>query len=124
MPKTAADAFYDGAFDILVNNVDRMFICSSEPTTYTEAATTYNLATVNLTSGDFTKAAGDVSGRKVTIAQQTGETVASNGTAGWVALGKTTGSVLYYRTTCTSQVLTAGNGLTVNAWKVEINAPT
>jgi hypothetical protein len=55
---------------------DRLFICSREPTTYQEAAVTYNLATIELTpgagNGDWVKAEGDVSGRKLTLTLQTG----------------------------------------------------
>ncbi len=99
-----------------------MTACSAQPTTRTEAVTTYALADIALTGADFTNADGDTNGRKVTIAQQTGVTVDTTGTANHVALVDAT--VLLYVTTCTSQSLTATNTMTFNAWKVEIADPT
>lgn len=101
-------------------------VCSAQPTTHTEAETTYKLDIISMTPGsDFTLANGDVSGRKVTVAEKTG-TVDTGGTATHVALTATIGAVntLLYVTTCTSQVLTATNSVTVPAWDVEIEDPT
>jgi hypothetical protein len=102
---------------------DRVFVCSAQPATYAEAGTaTYGLAVFTVTAGTatFTKANGDSSGRKVTTAQQTAGTVSISGTATHIALGLSTGSVLHYVTTCTSQALTAGNTVTVPAWDIEL----
>lgn len=99
-----------------------MTACSAQPTTRTEAVTTYALADVTVAGGDFTKADGDTNGRKVTVAQKTGVNVDTSGTANHVALCDA--SNLLYVTTCTSQALTSGNSLTFNSWKVEVADPT
>lgn len=99
-----------------------MTVCSQQPTTRTEAVTTYALADVTVSSGDFTIADGDTSGRKTTVAQQTGVTIDASGTGNHVALCD--GSVLLYVTTCTSQALSTGNTMTFNAWDIEIADPT
>lgn len=124
MGKSVHDDVLDGALNILKNNVTRMTACSAEPTTYTEGNTTYALADVTLASGDFTNANGSTSGRKTTIAQKTGVTVDSSGTATHIALLDVTNSKLLYVTTCTSQALTAANTMTFNSWKIEIADPT
>lgn len=122
MAKSVHDDVLDGAFDVL-DQADLMTVCSSEPTTRTEAITTFKLADIAMTPNtDFTKANGDVSGRKVTVAAKSGVTVDSSGTATHVALVDATR--LLYVTTCTSQALTAANTVNFPAWKVEIADPT
>lgn len=120
MAKWQNDSMLDAAFD-WVDQADRMFICSAQPTTYTEASSTYCLATVTMTADtDYTKANGDTSGRKVTVAAKSGQSVSASGTATHVALGKSGTTTLYYVTTCTSQALTSGNTVSIPAWDIEI----
>jgi hypothetical protein len=112
----------DGAFDVL-DQADLMTVCNAEPTTRTEAITTFKLADVAMTPNtDFTKADGDSSGRKVTVAAKSSVPVDTTGTATHVALVDS--SRLLYVTTCTSQALTSGNTVNFPAWKVEIADPT
>lgn len=122
MAKSVHDSVLDGAFDIL-DQANLMTVCSAEPTTRTEAVTTFALADVAMTPDtDYTKANGDSSGRKVTMAAKSGVTVDASGTATHVALCD--GTNLLYVTTCTSQALTAANTVNFPAWKVEIADPT
>jgi hypothetical protein len=123
MAKKANDLVMDAALDYIAL-CDRMFVCSQEPASYAEASGTYDLATHTLAAGDFSKANGDSSGRKVTIAQQASITVDHSGSATHIALGKSGTSELTYITTCTSQALTAGNTVTVPAFDIEIGDPT
>lgn len=122
MGKRVDDSVLDGALDVIKNNCNGMQACSAEPTTRTEAVTTYELAAAAMTSGDFTHANGDTSGRKTTVAAQSGETVDNTGTATHVSL--TSASLLLYVTTCTSQALTSGNTVNFPAWKIEIADPS
>lgn len=122
MAKSVHDSVLDGAFDIL-DQANLMTVCSAEPTTRTEAVTTFALGDVAMTvNTDYTKANGDTSGRKCTVAAKSGVTVDSSGTATHVALCD--GTNLLYVTTCTSQALTAGNTVNFPAWKIEIADPT
>lgn len=122
MGKSVHNDVLDGAFDVL-DQADLMTVCSAEPTTRTEAVTTFKLADVAMTPNtDFTKADGDTSGRKVTVASKSGVAVDSTGTATHVAL--VDGTRLLYVTTCTSQPLTSGNTANFPAWKVELADPT
>lgn len=121
MAKAVADAVLDAALDKIAT-ATIMTACSAEPTTRAEAVTTYALADVVTSSGDFAKANGDTSGRKVTVAQKSGVTVDATGDATHVALCD--GTDLLYVTICTSQTLTSGNTMTFGSWKVEIGDPT
>jgi hypothetical protein len=120
----APDATLNGMLGYIADNCTRVTICSTQPTTYTEANATYALADVTVTAGngngDFTIADGDTSGRKLTLLQQTGVTVDSNGSAQHIALLNVAGSALLAVTTCTSQTVTAGNTATINAFDLEL----
>jgi hypothetical protein len=120
MAKWLNDLVIDTALNYEKNNVTQLAICSQQPADYNAAVSTYKLGIkTGLTSGSFTGPAdGDVSGRKLTMNLQSGVAVDSGGTATHVAW--CTGSVLLFVTTCTSQVLTAGNTITFPAHKHEI----
>ena len=123
MAKSVHDDVLDGAFDVL-DQANLMIACSAQPTSRTEAVTTYALADVAMTvNTDYTKANGDVSGRKVTVAAKSTVLIDVSGTATHVAL--VDGTRLLYVTTCTTQALTANGTNTVNfpAWDIEIADP-
>lgn len=123
MAKWSSDDVLDGMLDIIAL-ADIMTVCSQQPADRTEAVTTYALADVAMVPGDgndFTIADGDTSGRKVTVAAKAGVPVDTSGTATHVALSDATR--LLYVTTCTSQVLTAGNTVDFPAWDVEVADP-
>lgn len=125
MAKKAHDDVMDGALNVVKTNCTRMTACAGEPATFAEAniGGAKFLADVTLASGDFTISDGDTNGRKVRVAQKTGVTVDNTGTVDHIALLDVTNSKLLYVTTCTSQVLTAGNSMTFAAWDVEIADP-
>lgn len=122
MAKSVHDDVLDGALNTIKNNANLMVACSAEPTTRTEAVTTYALADVAMASGDFTVANGDTSGRKVTVAAKSAVAIDTTGTATHVALVDATR--LLYVTTCTSQALTSGGTVDFPAWDVEIADPS
>lgn len=122
MAKSVDDTVLDGALNVIKTNVISMSACNAEPTTRTEAATTFKLAVATMVNGDFTIANGDTNGRKVTTAAKSTINVDTTGTATHVALFDA--SVLRYVTTCTSQALTSGNDVNFPAWDIEIADPT
>lgn len=124
MAKYLHDDVLDGALNVIKNNATKLCICSTQPTTYTEATTTYKLAIkTGLTSGDYTGPADHTSGRKLTVNAQSTISVDMAGTAEHVALTGTA-SVLYAVTTCTSQALSLGNAVSVPAWIISMGDPT
>jgi hypothetical protein len=121
MAKTVLDAVLDAAHNEVKNNCNLMIACSSEPTTRTEAVTTFALADIAMASGDFT-IADDTSGRKCTVAAKSGVIIDASGTATHIAL--VDGTRLLRVTTCTSQALTAGGTVDFPSWKFSIADPT
>lgn len=124
MAKFAPNIVLDAPADV-IDQSTKQVACSAQPTTYTEANATFALASTAMTADtDYTKAAGDTSGRKVTVAAKSGLTVATSGTATHIALISTADTTLRYVTTCTSQALTSGNLVNFPAWDIETGAPT
>ena len=121
MSKFASDSVLDALLDEIATGTI-LTVCSTQPTTRTEAVTTYKLADVTIDSGDFSKADGSPNGRKLTVAQQDNVAVDSSGTAQHVAICD--GSNLLYVTTVTSQSLTSGNTVTIPAWTVTVADPS
>lgn len=117
MAKFIADSVLDTALDKVATGTI-LTVCSAQPTTRTEAVTTYKLADVVVDSGDYTKANGDTSGRKVTVAAQADIAIDSSGTATHIAICDASNVLLV--TTCTSQALTSGGTVTVPAFDYEI----
>lgn len=121
MAKLVHDDVLDGAWDVL-DQADIMTVCAGQPTTRTEAITTFKLADVAMTPNtDYTKANGTTSGRKVTVAAKSGVTVDTTGTGDHIALCD--GTRLLYVTTCTAQPLTAANTVNFPSWAAEIADP-
>lgn len=125
MTKKAHDDVMDGALSVVRNNCTLMTACAGEPLTFAEANVGGGkfLADVAMASGDFTLSNGDVSGRKLTVAQKTGVTIDASGTVDHIALLDVTNSRLLYVTTCTAQMLTSGNSMSIAAWDIEIADP-
>lgn len=123
MGKQAPDATIDSMFDY-IDQSTIVHVCTAEPANYAGIAAV-SLASAAMTADtDYTKANGDVSGRKVTMAAKNAVAVALSGTATHIALARVADSTLRYVTTCTSQALTAGNTVNIPAWKVEVGDPT
>ncbi len=125
MGKSVHNDVLDAACDKIAT-ATRLDVCSTEPTTYTAATSTYSLAHVTVTAGDgngdFTVGEGDVSGRKVTVAEQSDISITDDGDAQHIAL--TDGADLLAVTTCTLQGLTSGGTVTVPAHDYEFGDPT
>ena len=114
---------YDAALQVLIDDGNRLDLCSQEPTNYTQATVTYSLG--NKTSITIsTIADGDVSGRKVTVSATSNGTVGSTGTATHYAISDTVGSqLLAAGELTTSQQVVSGNTFTSEAFDIEIPDP-
>lgn len=117
----------DAALDLIADYVDQsniMHLCSAQPANYAGIAAV-SLADVALTPDtDFTKANGDTSGRKVTVAAKNGVPIDTSGTGNHIAIASTGDSTLRFVTTCTSQAVTSGNTANFPAWDIETGDPT
>lgn len=122
MPKVAPDAMIDASLDY-VAGATVMHACTTLDATPTLAeVNAASLADVAMAGGDYTKANGDTSGRKVTMAAKSAVPVDATGSADHIAL--VDGTNVRYVTTCTAQTLTSGNTVNFPAWKIEIADPT
>jgi hypothetical protein len=128
MAKFQNDTMLDAALSTIRENVRIITVCSGQPANFSTAfnlkgATGNALARLTQTSANSFAALadGDTNGRKLTINAHSGLTVSATGGGDHVALLSSAGaSTLWYITTATSQTLTSGNSLTINAWDIEI----
>lgn len=108
----------DAALDV-VKTCTRMDVTSDVGT---PADLTNTLANVAMVPASDYAIADGTSGRKITTAQKTGVPVTGNGTAKHIVLSLA-GTILL-TTTCTDQVLTSGNTVTIPAFVEQIGDPT
>lgn len=120
MPALYDDAVLDAALDKIATGT-ALHICSGTPATRA-AVLTASLATVALTSADFTKANGTTDGRKTTVVAKSGVAVTATGTAAHYCVIDAT--VLLARTEATGPGLTVGSTTDISATAFEVGDPT
>lgn len=117
------DNVFDSGLAYATTYGTRIDICSQEPTTYTEATSTYTLGNkTGLTTGAATN--GDTDGRKVVVPAISDGSVTGTGTASHWAL--TDGSSILVATGAlsSSQSVTSGNAFTLDAINLTIRDAT
>lgn len=119
MGKFVPNATIDKLLDE-VATASRMDVTSDVSTPTDLTNTLANTAMTPVT--DYTIADGDVSGRKVTMAQKAGVAITGTGTALHIVLSLA--AVIIDITTCTSQALTSGGTVTFPAWDHEVLDPS
>jgi len=119
-----SDAVMDVMLQYVKDNGDMLNICNNLPTTYAEATSTYMLAQGALTGADYTLAAGDTSGRKVTVAAQTGLVVGVKGLTSVAAITDSGGSALLIYAPCDNITIYIGNTVNTTAFDWEIQDAT
>lgn len=115
-----ADNVLDNGVSYASTNVDRLDICSQEPTTYTEATSTYTLGDKNnpTMNGPQDRTGG---GREVEMASFSDGDVTSTGTASHFAWSYTGGTELIAtEALSSSQSVTSGNTFSLTAHSVGI----
>ena len=122
------DAVLDASLAFLADNCDRVDICTTEPTTYAEATTTFTVANYTLTlgagGGDWTIANGDTSGRKLTLGAQSGNNGTGTGAANFLAFTNGT-DTLYGVIDGDGDTVNSGSPVNIAAVDVlEIRDPT
>ena len=118
----AHSSIMDAALDVIATSV-MLRVCSGTNNPADRAgAIAATLADVVIDTSDFTKANGDVSGRKVTVAQQANIPIDASGDASCVTLDD--GTTVLYVIPATVQALTSGGSVTSPAFDIEIASPT
>jgi hypothetical protein len=120
MTKLLDNAVLDAALDEFAT-ATRLVVCSAAPADFAGIAAVA-LADVTVDGADFTKADGDTSGRKTTVAQQANVPIDVTGTATHLAYDD--GATLQGLTEVTSQALTSGGTVTIPAHDLEFGDPT
>lgn len=118
-----SDNAFDAALNYVGDNTENFYICSSEPTTFAEASSTYKLGT-KATPTINAAQDGDVSGRKRRIAAFTDGTVDTTGTANWWALtDNSLSELLAVGPLSVGTSVTAGNDFSFTDTDFEIQDP-
>jgi len=114
------DRVFDNGLTVLDTEANRLDICSSEPTTYTQATSTNTLG--NKTSLSIgAPGARTPNGRKVTVAAITDGTVTGTATATHWAITDTVNSrLLATGALSASQAVTSGNTFTLGEFDIGI----
>lgn len=121
-----SNAVLDGPGTVLSGNrVLHITDDTGEPTTPAEVLAR-SLASVVLDAADFTQADGDASGRKTTVAAQSGVLVSTTGDAAFYAVlnSPAEDDLLLTNDLGNPQPLTSGNQINLSAFDVEFQDPT
>lgn len=120
------DRVLDNGLSALDTEASHIYICSSEPTTYAQASSTYALGVKNFGAGSAfgSPAARSGGGRKVSSVAITDGSVTATGTAGfWAAVDATNSRLLAAKALSSTQSVTSGNTFTLASFDVEIPGP-
>jgi hypothetical protein len=118
------DNVLDSGLSYLKSNASHIYICNAEPSTYTQASSTYALGSKNFGAGAVVPgalAAGSPSGRKATTAAITDGSVSGTGTASHWAITFNSSSILLAASSLSaSQAVTNGNTFTLGAFDIRL----
>jgi len=112
---------FDQGLDYADTNGTRIDICTTEPTTYTEATSTYTLGSANVDVG--ATSAGSTDGRRVLVPAVAAGNVTVNGSAAFWGLTDNSGELIAAGALSAVQAVTSGNTFTLNAIAITIRDP-
>lgn len=120
---TLHDRVFDNGLSVLDTEANRIDVCSSEPTTYTQATSTNTLGnSTSLSIGAPADRSGG--GRKVAVAAISDGSITATGTATHYAITDTSNSRLLATGSLTaSQSVTSGNTFTLATFDIGIPDP-
>ena len=123
-----ADIIHDDIFDTgltqLTTLVENLYICSSQPTTFAEAQTTYKLGTKATPTITGPTDGGAGGGRRVTVSAITDGVVNSAGNAAWFALCDDSLSKLLISGNLASALdIATGSPWTLTAFDIQLPDP-
>ena len=113
------DEVFDQGLDYADTNGTRIDICfTQEPTTYTEATTTFTCGNDTVNTG-ITEA-GATDGRRVIVPAISAGSVTATQTAGWWALTDASAVLIAAGALSATQAVTSGNTFTLDAISITI----
>jgi hypothetical protein len=118
------DRVFDSGLSVLDTEANRIDICGTEPTTFTQATVTYTLGNkTSLSIGSPQDRTGG--GREVAVTAISDGSVTGNGTAAYVAITDTVNSrLLAVQALSASQAVTSGNTFSLASFTIGIPDPT
>lgn len=118
------DSAYDAFVNYIKTNATRLDICSTEPTTYAQATSTYSLG--NKTGLSLTGPTdGAVSGRRATVPAITTGSVTATGTAAYWALTDGASILVATGPLTATQAVTNGNNFSLGSFDLtDLDATT
>jgi len=126
MAKWQNDLMLDAALTY-VCNVDKVIICTSQPTTYSQANSTYKLGIASFTLATSTITSGSSSGRKLPVVKASSVAITGSGKMQHVALVDAGSTALLYVTTipASSQAsVSASDKVNMAAWSITLKDVT
>lgn len=121
MARIISDSTLNAALTHIQNNAESLILIDGAPADRA-AALTNALATHAVTSGDFSLANGDFSGRKLVTAAQTGISVSDSGTYNHAVIVSST-EILAVLEADTPRALVNGDTVNLAAFDIEIGDP-
>ena len=118
---TLSNAVFDSGLSTLTTNGTRIDICSTEPTTYAEATSTYTLGNDTASIGSPADRTGG--GREVTVAAVSDASVTGTGTASFFAITNGVDTLYVTGELTTAQSVTTGNAFSLGSFTVGIPDP-
>lgn len=124
MADIIADVVFDDGLNALLNG-ENLYICSSQPTTFTEASVTYKLGTKAGPSFTGPSNGGAGGGRQMVIDAITDGVVDAAGTAAWFALCDNSASLMLVSGNLGATLAIAlGSPWTLDAITIQLPDPT
>lgn len=117
------DDVFDNGLSVLNANVENLYICSQEPTTFVEASSTYKLGTK---ASPSVAAPSDRTGggREAVVSAITDGSVTVTGTAShWALCDDSASKLLATAPLSSPQAVTSGNPFTLNSFAIGIPDP-
>jgi hypothetical protein len=121
MANVVGDYALDNGLNAIKSFADKIYLCSQDPTTFTEATSTYALGNNNFGAGNaFTgPAAGAPNGRQVSsVAISAGSITATGTAAKWAVVDSVNSRLLANGSLASSQAVTSGNQFTLASFNI------
>ena len=129
MSKFIHDDAVDAKLQYIIDNCDGIYVCTSDVMTtgapdWTKITSTNNLISMHaMLSGDFSITDGDVSGRKLVVAEQADLAITADGTAESIVLVDSGTTKVLAITECPAEALLNGNLVTITTFDIEDEDP-
>ena len=123
MANILGDYALDNGLNAIHNLADKIYICSQDPLTFTDATSTYALGNKSFGAGNAfgVPSAGSPNGRQVTSVPITdGAVTASGNAAKWAVVDSANSRLLANGSLSVSQPVTSGNTFTLAAFNIRI----